>query len=67
MQHVRQELTETKELLKQQKMISRAKAVFANSQHISEQAAHQRMIQEAMNRRISLLDLARQIIGGNVN
>ena len=67
MQHMRRELAETKDLLKQQKLISRAKALFADSQRISEQAAHQQMIQEAMKRRISLVELARQIIGGNAN
>ena len=67
MQHMRRELAETKDLLKQQKLISRAKALFANAERISEHAAHQQMIQEAMKRRISLVELARKIIGGNVN
>ena len=62
MQSMRQELAETRELLQQQKTIARAKAIFANKQRISEQAAHQQMIQDAMKHRISLVELSRQII-----
>ncbi len=62
MQSMRQELAETKELLKQQKTIARAKALFANAQCISEHAAHQQMIQDAMQHRITLVELSRQII-----
>lgn len=62
MQHVRRELAETREQLEQQKLISRAKTMLVGRNHLSEQAAHQQMIREAMARRISLVELARLLI-----
>lgn len=60
--HMRKELAETKDQLRQQKMIAKAKSCFAAEHSITEQLAHQRMIQEAMRQRITLVELARQII-----
>ena len=62
LQHMRKELAQTKDLLHQQKLISRAKSHFAAMRGITEQAAHQQMIQDAMRQRITLVDLARQIV-----
>jgi two-component system, response regulator PdtaR len=63
MQTMRQELAETKDLLLQQKVIARAKAILADAQNISELAAHQQMIQEAMRQGMTLVDLAKKIVG----
>jgi two-component system, response regulator PdtaR len=62
MQHVRRELAETRERLEQQKIISRAKTMLIGRHHLSEQAAHQQMIREAMALRIPLAELARRLV-----
>ena len=62
MQHVRRELAETREQLEQQKVIARAKTILVGKNHLSEQAAHQQMIREAMDLRIPLVELARRLI-----
>ena len=67
MQNVQQELAETKDQLKQQKLIAHAKALLSSQQNISEMAAHQRMIQEAMRQRITLVELANKIVDANKN
>lgn len=62
MQHVRRELAETKEQLQQQKTIAHAKAIIASQKSISEMAAHRQLIQEAMRQRITLVELAENIV-----
>ena len=62
MQHVRRELAETRVQLEQQKLIARAKTIIVGRDHLSEQAAHQQMIREAMTLRIPLADLSKRII-----
>ena len=62
MQHVRRELAETREQLEQQKIISRAKTMLVGRRHLTEQAAHQQMIREAMTLRIPLAELARRLV-----
>ncbi len=62
MQHVRRELAETREQLEQQKVIARAKTILVGKNRLSEQAAHQQMIREAMDLRIPLVELARRLI-----
>ncbi|MHC1761508.1 MAG: ANTAR domain-containing response regulator [Negativicutes bacterium] len=62
MQQVRHELAETREQLEQQKLISRAKTMLVGCHHLSEQAAHQQMIREAMAQRIPLVELARRLV-----
>ena len=62
MQHVRRELAETREQLEQQKVIARAKTILVGKSRLSEQAAHQQMIREAMDLRIPLVELARRLI-----
>ena len=62
MQHVRRELAETREQLEQQKVLARAKTILVGKNRLSEQAAHQQMIREAMDLRIPLVELARRLI-----
>ena len=62
MQHVRRELAETKAQLEQQKIIARAKTILVGRHQLSEQAAHQLMIREAMALRIPLVELARRLV-----
>jgi len=62
MQHVRRELAETREQLEHQKLIARAKTILVGRGHLSEQAAHQQMIREAMDLRIPLVELARRLL-----
>lgn len=63
MQNVRLQLAEAREQLEQQKIIARAKTIIIGRSRISEQAAHQQMIREAMDLRIPLVELARRLIG----
>jgi len=60
---VNRELSETKELLQHQKLISRANAIIADRESISMQEAYQLLTQSAMQLRLSMVELARQIIG----
>ena len=62
MQHVRRELAETREQLEHQKLIARAKTILIGREHISEQAAHQQLIREAMSLRLPLVEMARRVI-----
>lgn len=62
MQHVRQELAETREQLEHQKLIARAKTILIARDHISEQMAHQQMIREAMTLRLPLVEMARRVV-----
>lgn len=62
MQHVRRELAETKDQLEQQKLIARAKTILVGQSQLSERAVHRQMIKEAMEQRISMVELARRLI-----
>jgi len=65
MQQVNQKLLETKEQLQHQKLIDQAKAIMADHEHISVLKAHQLLTQEAMQRRLSLVEMAKKIISEN--
>lgn len=65
MQAMRQSLSETKNELQNQKFLARAKAILALQLGISEYEAHQYITRLAMDRRITLMRLAEEIIQGN--
>lgn len=62
MQHIRKELEKTKDRLEQQKIIARAQAVLVDYENIPAIKAYQRLAQESMRRRITLFDLAQDVI-----
>lgn len=62
MQDVRSKLETTQQELQSQKLISRAKAILATREGISEYEAHQLLIHQAMNLRITVVKLAAQIV-----
>ena len=59
---VRSKLETTQQELQSQKLISRAKAILATREGISEYEAHQLLIHQAMDLRITVLKLASQIV-----
>lgn len=59
---VRSKLETTQQELRSQKLISRAKAILATNEGISEYEAHQLLIHQAMDLRITVLKLASQIV-----
>lgn len=67
MQDVRSKLKTTQQELHSQKLISRAKAILAIREGISEYEAHQLLIHQAMDMRITVVKLAAQIINEVVN
>ncbi len=64
MKHVSGELAEAKEQFEKQKIIARARAILRDDRNLSEQEAHKQLLKEAMQRRLPLVEWARQIIGG---
>jgi len=62
MQDVRSKLETTQQELQSQKLISRAKAILASCEGISEYEAHQLLIHQAMDLRITVVKLAAQIV-----
>ncbi|OLN28319.1 ANTAR domain-containing response regulator [Desulfosporosinus metallidurans] len=62
MQDVRTKLENTQLELQSQKLIARARAILAAREKVSNYDAHQLLIQQAMNLRISVVNLAAQII-----
>lgn len=62
MQTVQQELKDTQNKLKYQKVIGHARAILAKQNNISEYQAHQQLIHEAMSLRITLAERAGQIV-----
>ena len=62
MQDVRSKLETTQQELQSQKLISRAKAILATLEGISEYEAHQVLIHQAMDRRITVVKLATEIV-----
>lgn len=55
------------EQLNETRLIARAKLVLVEKQHMTEQQAHKYIEKEAMNRRITRIDLANEIISGSEN
>ncbi|KGK87449.1 response regulator [Desulfosporosinus sp. HMP52] len=62
MQAVQSKLVTTQQELHSQKLVSRAKAILAAREGISEYEAHQLLIHQAMDQRITVVKLADQII-----
>ncbi len=62
MQDVRFRLETTQQELQSQKLISRAKAILAIRERITEYEAHQLLIHRAMDLRITMVNLAEKII-----
>ncbi|HBV88926.1 MAG TPA: response regulator [Desulfosporosinus sp.] len=62
MQDVRFKLKTTQQELHSQKLISRAKAILATREGISDYEAHQLLIHQAMDLRITVIKLAAQIV-----
>lgn len=52
------------EQLSETRLIARAKLILVEKQHMTEQQAHRHIEKEAMNRRITRLELANEIISG---
>ena len=61
-QSLRNELAETKNQLENRKLISKAKGIFMEKENLSENLAYHRMRKFAMDRKCSLVDVARQMI-----
>lgn len=53
--------------LNETRLIARAKLVLVEKQHMTEQQAHKHIEKEAMNRRITRIELANEIIGSADN
>lgn len=62
MQDVRNKLSETKEHLRTQKLISHAKALLAAKKGINEYEAHQLLLKLAMSAQLTLTEMASRII-----
>ena len=62
MQSIQQELKDTQDKLKSQKIIAHARAVLAKEKNISEYEAHQKMIHMAMDNRVSLVEITNHIV-----
>jgi response regulator NasT len=60
---VSEELSATKDELRQQKYIARAKAILMDRDQLSAQEAHQLLTRESMRRRLPLAEMAKEIIG----
>lgn len=65
MQDVRIKLEITQTELKSQKLIAHARAILAEREKVSGSEAHQLLIRQAMNLRITVLKLAAQIVNSN--
>ncbi|ATW25328.1 ANTAR domain-containing response regulator [Candidatus Formimonas warabiya] len=62
MQSVQKELKDTQTKLKSQKIIGHARALLAKQYNISDYEAHQQLVHEAMQYRITLVERASQIL-----
>lgn len=62
MQCMQQELKETQSKLKNQKILAHARAILAKQHGISEYEAHQLLVHEAMQQRVTLIEKAVQIV-----
>jgi response regulator NasT len=62
MQSMQQELKDTQNKLKGQKIIAHARAILAKKCNISEYDAHHKLVQEAMSLRMTLAERAAQIV-----
>ena len=62
-QRLSQELLDTKDELQVQKYVSRAKSIIMDREQLSAQEAHRKLTREAMQRRLPLAELAKEIIG----
>jgi len=62
MQNVQQELKDTQNKLKYQKIIRHAQAILAQQNNISDYQAYQQLVHEAMSLRVTLAERAGQIV-----
>jgi len=62
MQSVREKLQNVQNTLESQKIIARARTWLAKENNISEYEAHKQLIKTAMNRRMTLIELANEVI-----
>lgn len=60
---LRSELTRTQQTLEQRKAIDRAKCLIMERQGLGEAAAYERLRKMAMDRRMSLFEIARELLG----
>lgn len=67
MQEVRSQLHSAEKQLQSQKLISKAKAILASQMGISEYEAHQILVHQAMNQRISVIQLSHSILKSHKN
>lgn len=66
MQVLSSKLEVTQQALQSQKLISRAKALLASREGISEYDAHQLLIHQAMDQRITVVNLATKILNSDL-
>ncbi|EGW39514.1 response regulator [Desulfosporosinus sp. OT] len=64
MQEVRAKLKNTQHELQSQKMIARARAILAKREGVSDYEAHQLLIHQAMDLRITVVKLANRLVNG---
>ncbi len=62
LQNVQTALRQSQQQLESQKLIAHAKAIISSRDDLDMVQAHQKLIREAMDKRISLVDLAKQVI-----
>jgi len=62
LQHMRNELKQTQDRLEQQKMIAHAQAVLIDCWNVPAVKAYQQLVQESMRRRVTLFDLAKDVV-----
>lgn len=67
MQSVRKQLQNVQNTLESQKTIAHARSWLAKEYNISEYDAHAKLIKTAMNRRITLIELANEVIKNKKN
>jgi two-component system, response regulator PdtaR len=61
-QNIKQELADTKDQLANQKVIAHARIIMKDQLGISEQEAHRDLLRQAMQERVTVIDLAKRII-----
>jgi len=62
LQSAQSALKQTREQLESQKVLAHAKAIIASRGNLDPIQSHQRLIKEAMDRRVSLVEMARKIV-----
>ncbi|SDF08258.1 putative transcriptional regulatory protein pdtaR [Sporomusa acidovorans DSM 3132] len=64
-QNIKQELAETKNQLANQQTIAHARVILKDKLGVSEQEAHRQLLRQAMQKRVTLVEVAKQIISSH--